>query len=225
MSVAVATGGAGGTGVFVAAGTGVLVLVAVVPVGPGSRGAFVLVGTGTVVLAAARTLTLAADMLLVRLGSWVLLNTPAVTLICDPTGVPGLTCNTSGKLSVTPGCRAGPVQVMVPVPPMGGVEQAQPGGTVIPWKVVLGGVVKVSTGVAAGPGPLLVTLITAVTLWPGATGFGTIVTTTTRSATGTGVRVAVFAGAVVLLGTAELTGVADGTCVGVRVGVLVLPGT
>jgi hypothetical protein len=150
--VSVAKSGAGGTGVFVA-GTGVLVLATAVSVGSGSRGALVLVGAGTIVLPGAMTLMLAADMLLVRLGSWVLLNTPAEQLMVAPAGAPGLTCNASGKLRVTPGCMVGPVQVMVPVPPMGGVVQAQPGGKVIPWKVVLGGVVKVSTGVAAGFGP------------------------------------------------------------------------
>lgn len=151
--VSVAMGGAGGTGVFVAAGTGVLGPATGVSVGSGSRGALVLVGAGSTMVPGAMTLMLAAEMLLVRLGSWVLLNTPAVQLIVAPAGVPGLTCNVMGKLRVTPGCRAGPVQVIVPVPPMGGVEQAQPGGKVIPWKVVLGGVVKVSTGVAAGFGP------------------------------------------------------------------------
>ena len=52
------------------------------------------------------------------------------------------------------------VQMMVPVPPIGGtVPQVQPAGGVMDWKLVLGGVdwVRV-TGEVATAGPRLVTL-------------------------------------------------------------------
>ena len=76
-----------------------------------------------------------------------------------PEGVPEFTFRTSVKLAVAFTARLGSLQVMVPVPPTGGVVgQVHPAGGVMDWKFVLGGVVWEKLAVVAAEGPLLVTL-------------------------------------------------------------------
>ena len=138
--------------VGVSVGTGVLLGVLV--------GVLVAVSAG--VAAGAATVIPAKSELLFGSGSCVLLDTLAVVLIAVPAGVPESTLNINEKLAPSPDARLEAAQLIVPVPPMGGVEQVHPGGAVMPWKVVLDGTTKVSTGLIAASGPLLVTIIELV---------------------------------------------------------------
>jgi hypothetical protein len=147
---------AAGVGVFVGVFVGVLVGVFVgVLVGA-------LVGVLVGVAVGATTVVFAEAELLFGSGSGVSLATLTVVLIVVPGGVPGSTIKVSEKLAVPPGARLEAAQLMVPVPPTGGVVQVHPGGVTIPWNVVLAGTAKVSTGLIAGSGPLLVTDIELV---------------------------------------------------------------
>jgi hypothetical protein len=110
-------------------------------------------------LLALATTTVAVALLVVRLGTMLVAVAVAVSAMFVPDGVPAFTCKTSVKLAVVVAAILGSLQVMVPVPPTGGVTgQVQPAGAVIDRKFVFGGVVWVKLAVVAAAGPLFVTL-------------------------------------------------------------------
>ena len=76
-----------------------------------------------------------------------------------PIGAPALTLMVSVKTAVVLAAKLAREQVIVPVPPVTGVPQAQPPGTLMVWKVVLGGTTSVTLGLAAALGPLLLAMI------------------------------------------------------------------
>jgi imidazole glycerol phosphate synthase subunit HisF len=85
-----------------------------------------------------------------------------------------VTLSVSVKLAVAPTASELAEQLIVPVPPAGGVAHVQPDDTTMPSNVVRGGTAKVSTGLAAVSGPLLLTEIPAVMFCPAMTGSGDI---------------------------------------------------
>lgn len=105
---------------------------------------------------ASATTSAAVAVLFVKLGSVVVELIVAVSLIAVPCGVPAVTFTTTVNVPA-PGATLGFVQLMVPVPPTTGVEQAHPAGNETDWKVVFGGVTSVKLALVAVLGPLFVT--------------------------------------------------------------------
>jgi hypothetical protein len=112
----------------------------------------------TLALLALATTTVAMAVLLVRLGTILVAVALAVSAMFVPEAVPAFTCSTTVKLPVAFTARVPIVQVMTPAAPTAGLVQVQPPGTVMDWKLVLGGVVWVKLTVVAAAGPLFVTL-------------------------------------------------------------------
>src|SRR4051794_40461822 len=94
-------------------------------------------------------MTVAVRVLFVGSGSSVAETTVAVLTMGVPLGRPQSTSTTSAKASLVCGATDAVVQVMVPVPPTGGVSQAQPAGAVSDWKVVPAGSGSVKVTVSA----------------------------------------------------------------------------
>src|SRR5947209_3594350 len=92
-------------------------------------------------LLAFATTTVAVALFVVRFGTMLTAVAVAVSAMLVPEGVPAFTCKISVELAVAPKARLGSLQVIVPVPPTGGVVgQVHPAGGVMDWKLVFGGV-------------------------------------------------------------------------------------
>src|SRR6266576_4263296 len=93
-------------------------------------------------LLALPTTTVALAVLFVRLGAMLVAVAVAVSVMLVPAGVPAFTWRTRVNVPVLFKARLpAAVQVIVPVPPTGGVvPQVHPAGGVMDRKFVLGGV-------------------------------------------------------------------------------------
>src|SRR5688500_8534126 len=96
-------------------------------------------------------MTVAVRELLVGSGSSVADATVAVLAMLVPLGRLQSTSTTRSKVTLAWGASALVAQLMVPVPPGGGVVQDQPAGAVSDWKVVPAGKasVKVTSSAAS----------------------------------------------------------------------------
>ncbi len=125
------------------------------------------------------TVVVAEAELLVALSSSVLEETETVSVILVPLGVPVATFTPMVKFAVADA--ASEVAEHVNVPPEGAV-QLHPAAGVTLTKVVLDGIVSVSTGLAASLGPLFVTECVYVMLLFAITGSGESLFVIARSA-------------------------------------------
>src|SRR5271165_2192796 len=89
-------------------------------------------------------------------NAWLVALAVAISVMMVPLAVPAATCNTSCTLTLDPAATLAVVQVIVPVPPTGGVVQVVPGGAEIDWNVVLAGVVSVRVAFVAALLPVFV---------------------------------------------------------------------
>src|SRR5205085_6316456 len=95
----------------------------------------------------------------------------AVKLMTVPPGVLALTLTTIMNSTLCPAGSTSPWQVIVPVPPTGGVVQLQ-SDPLMDWNVVFAGTDAESVGPEALSGPLFPKLIVYVILSPALTGSG-----------------------------------------------------
>lgn len=88
-------------------------------------------------------------------GSAVVALIVAVFVLVDPLAVPGSTLKTNSNEALAPLASEAMVQVIVPVPPGGGVAQTNAGPVVCvaPAKVMFAGTLSVSVTFAAAAGP------------------------------------------------------------------------
>ena len=100
----------------------------------------------------------AAAELLAALGSDASLETDAAVPISVPFPAHQLTLTPIVKTAGAPEASVAAVQLIVPVPPIAGFEQLHPAGDASDRNVVPDGTAPVSTGLAAAPGPLFVTM-------------------------------------------------------------------
>ena len=152
----------------------------------------------SVALFAFATTTVALAVFVVRLGTMLVAVAVAVSVMVVPDGVPEFTCRISVNVPVLFTARVPvAVQVIVPVPPTGGVvPHVHPAGAVMDWKFVFGGVTCVNVAPLATAGPLFVTVCVYVTLLPEATEPADGVLVTIKSAC---VALATMSAAVALL--------------------------
>ena len=87
----------------------------------------------------------------------LVVETLPVMLSTVPGAAAQLTWTLSVKLTDPPDGKSGVVQLAVPLPPEGGVEQLQPAGDASDWKVVLAGIGNDATASIAVSGPAFVT--------------------------------------------------------------------
>ena len=106
---------------------------------------------------AATTAVVVEALLFAGFASAVMLFTLAVAVMIVPAAVAAFTWTTMSKSATAPLGTERLVQVMVPVPPTGGVEHVQPAGGVMARKFVFAGMAKVRDAPAAALGPSLVT--------------------------------------------------------------------
>jgi hypothetical protein len=106
--------------------------------------------------AGADTVVVARALLLDASGSAVALETVAVLLTAPATAGPA---TVSVNVPPAPLASVGMVAVTVPVPPTAGVVRVHPAGAVIEVKVVPGGSTSLMETLAAGCGPLFVTVM------------------------------------------------------------------
>ena len=135
-----------------------------------------------VTLAGERTVVVAVPLSLPGFPSGVLEVAVAVLVRVEPAETVGATATVRVKTAL-PTANEGFEQVTVPVSPPAGVLQLQPPGVDSgSTKVVPGGNVSLHEVLAAGSGPLLVTVIVYVRLDPVLTGSGESTLVTDRSA-------------------------------------------
>jgi len=110
----------------------------------------------------------AVAVVFVVTGSVVAEDTLAVFAMTVPLAVPAFTFTTSVNVASAEATTVGLLQLTEPVPPTPGIEQVHPAAEEMETKVVLAGIVSVSTTVVAVSGPSLRTLIVYV-MFPFAT--------------------------------------------------------
>lgn len=120
--------------------------------------------------------------LLTLLGSVVADAIEDVDVSSVASGVLAGTSTVNEKTAMAPAGIDGFVQVTVPLPPGGGVEQLQPGGDENAVNVVPTGTCWDIDPIEASLGPALVTVVPRVSTPPAVTGSGVSVTTIERSA-------------------------------------------
>ena len=106
---------------------------------------------------AATTAVVVEALLFAGFASAVVLAMLAVAVMIVPAAVAAFTWTTMPKSATAPFGTDGLVQVMVPVPPTGGVAHVQPAGGVIARKFVFAGMANVIDAPDAVVGPLFVT--------------------------------------------------------------------
>src|SRR5829696_40711 len=112
---------------------------------------------------------LAAEVLLPRLGSGVVLDTVAEFEMAELSGASWSTRATSVKTAVAPGAIVLAEQSIEPPLPTAGVVQIQPAGAVSERNVVNCGRMSTRRTFAASPGPAFVTVTVNVTSPPSRT--------------------------------------------------------